>query len=206
MSEPIESTTNTTPAPEPEAPAEKTFTQSEVDKMIGRRLAAAMKGMPKDEELTAFRAWKESQQTEKERWDTLTKERDESKSALTAVQAELEELQAQLADRDYMDAVSRAISAANAGKGIKFSSKAAEKAFLADLKEHRLEMKDGTLPGFAEYHKAQMEADPDAFQSDVKPPVFSKPVGAGGAPAAESKGAMFAKQFNAQYAQTQKKE
>jgi len=91
MSEPIENTTNTTPTPEPETPAEKTFTQSEVDKMIGKRLAAAMKGMPKDEELTAFRAWKESQQTEKERWDALTRERDESKAALTAAQAELEQ-------------------------------------------------------------------------------------------------------------------
>lgn len=80
-----------TPAPAPEPTPEKTFTQAEVDKMIGRRLSAAMKGMPGEEELSAFRAWKESQQTEKERWDALTRERDESETALSAAQAELEQ-------------------------------------------------------------------------------------------------------------------
>jgi len=59
--------------------------------MFGRRLAAAMKGMPGKDELAEFRTWKESQQTEKERWDALTKERDESRAALTAAQAELEQ-------------------------------------------------------------------------------------------------------------------
>ncbi len=79
------------PAPAPEPAPEKTFTQAELDSIVGKRIAKAMKGMPGEEELTAFRAWKESQQTEKERWDTLTRERDESKTALTAAQAELEQ-------------------------------------------------------------------------------------------------------------------
>lgn len=82
--------TPTTP-PAPAQPTEKTFTQAELDSIVGRRLAKAMKGMPAEEELTAFRVWKESQQTEKERWDALTKERDESRTALTAAQAELEQ-------------------------------------------------------------------------------------------------------------------
>ena len=43
MSEPINNPTQA-PAPEP-APA-KTFTQEEVDAMIGKRLAKAMKGRP----------------------------------------------------------------------------------------------------------------------------------------------------------------
>lgn len=80
-----------TPAPAPEAPAEKTFTQAELDSIVGKRIAKAMKGMPGEEELTAFRAWKESRQTEKERWDTLAKERDESRATLTAAQTELEQ-------------------------------------------------------------------------------------------------------------------
>lgn len=80
------------PAPAPEPAPEKTFTQSEVDSIVGKRLAKAMKGIPSEEELSAFRAWKESQQTEKERWDALTKDRDESKAALTAAQTELEQL------------------------------------------------------------------------------------------------------------------
>lgn len=115
---------------------------------------------------------------------------------------ETEDYKAQLASRDYADAMNRAITA----KGVKFSSKAAEKAYLADLKEKHLELKDGELTGFDEWHKAQLEADPTAFQSDKPAPTFVKPVGQGGAPAAKSKGAMYAQQFNAQFAQTPNKE
>ena len=50
MSEP---NTNPNPAPAPEQPPVKTFTQEEVDAMIGKRLAKAMKGIPSEEELTA---------------------------------------------------------------------------------------------------------------------------------------------------------
>lgn len=51
MSEPI-----VTPAPanEPESAPAKTFTQEEVDAMIGKRLAKAMKGLPSEDELNAF--------------------------------------------------------------------------------------------------------------------------------------------------------
>lgn len=70
---------------------ERTFTQADVDTMIQKRLERERKKYPGEEELTAFRAWKESQQSEQERWDTLTRERDESRAALTAAQAELEQ-------------------------------------------------------------------------------------------------------------------
>lgn len=89
MSEPIN---NPNPAPNPESAPEKTFTQAEVDTLIGKRLAKAMRGMPSEDELSAYRAWKENQQTEKEKLDNLTRERDEGKTALTAAQAELEQL------------------------------------------------------------------------------------------------------------------
>lgn len=93
MPEPINNPTNTpTPAATPGPAPEQTFTQAEVDALIGERLAKAMKGMPSEEELSAYRAWKESQQTEKDRMDTLTRERNESKSALASAQAELEQL------------------------------------------------------------------------------------------------------------------
>lgn len=115
---------------------------------------------------------------------------------------ETDEYKAQLADRDYSDAITRVIH----DKGIKFSSKAAERAYIADLKEKHLELKDGVFSGFDEWHKAQTEADPSAFQSGKPAPTFAKPVGTGGAPKTEGLGAMYAKQFNAQYAQTAKKE
>lgn len=71
---------------------EKTFTQADVDALVQRRLERERKKYPSDDELSAFRSWKESQQTEQERWNNLTRERDESRSALSAAQAELEQL------------------------------------------------------------------------------------------------------------------
>lgn len=86
MSEPIN---NPTPAPAPEPTPEKTFTQAEVDAMIGKRLAKAMKGMPSEEELTAYRTWKDGQVGEKDRWDTLA-------GKLTAAEAERDRLKRDL--------------------------------------------------------------------------------------------------------------
>ena len=83
---------NPTPAPSPEPSPAKTFTQEEVDAMIGKRLAKAMKGMPSDNELTAYRTWKDSQQTEQERQAKREKEFADNKSALTAAQAEVQQL------------------------------------------------------------------------------------------------------------------
>lgn len=120
------------------------------------------------------------------------------KQQLDDLQTEIGNYKAQMAERDYSDAVACAI----ADKGIKFSSKAAEKAYLADLKTNRLTLKDGFLEGFDAYHEAQVKADPTAFQLGKPIPTFTKPVGAGGPPASESKGAMYAKQFNTQYAKT----
>lgn len=108
---------------------------------------------------------------------------------------ETEQYQKQIADRDYSDAVRRAI----AEKDVKFSSKAAEKAFIADLTANRLTVKEGVLDGFDEYLKAQQSSDPTAFQSEKPAPSIVRPVGPGGPPASENKGAMFAKQFNAMY-------
>ena len=75
-------------------------------------------------------------------------------------------LQGQLADRDYGDAISRAI----AGRGLKFSSKSAERAFTAALREQKLALKDGELTGLDDFIKAQKEADPEAFAPDKAPP------------------------------------
>lgn len=86
-------------------------------------------------------------------------------------------LKGQLADRDYSDAISKAI----AGKGLKFSSKAAERAFTDALMKDRLELKDGELTGLDDFIKAQKEADPDAFAPDNPPPRFGeRRVGGGG--------------------------
>ena len=112
---------------------------------------------------------------------------------VAAVQKKFDELQArydtdtqslrdQLTERDYADAISRAISEANGGKGIKFSSKGARTAFEAALRAQKLELKDGALTGFDEFVKAQREADPDAFAPDKPAARFASPVGVGGKP------------------------
>lgn len=110
-----------------------------------------------------------------------------SNGDISAVQKQLTDLQAkydkdtgdlrgQLADRDYSDAITRAIS----GKNLKFSSKSAERAFTAALKEKKLELKDGELTGLDDFIKAQKEADPDAFAPDKAPPRIVGPMGGGG--------------------------
>lgn len=91
MSEPINN-----PAPAPEHTPEKTFTQAEVDAMIGKRLAKAMKGMPSEEELSAYRAWQAGQAGEKERWDKLTGERDTLAGKLTSTESERDQLKREL--------------------------------------------------------------------------------------------------------------
>ena len=71
---------------------EKTFTQADVDKMIQTRLDRERRKYPSEEEITAYRTWKDSQQTEQERQAKQAKERADSKAALTASQAEVEQL------------------------------------------------------------------------------------------------------------------
>ncbi len=91
MNENTESTTTITPATEPEKPSEKTFTKAELEAIVGKRISKALKGMPSEEEITAFQEWKAGQQTEKDKWDAMVKERDESKTALSAAMAKVEQ-------------------------------------------------------------------------------------------------------------------
>lgn len=81
------------PAAGASAQQEATFTQADVDNIVNKRLERERKKYPSETELASFRAWKDSQQTEKERWDSLTKERDESLAALAAAQADLTQYQ-----------------------------------------------------------------------------------------------------------------
>ena len=73
-------------------PQEKTFTQADVDKLIQTRLERERKKYPSEEEITAYRTWKDSQQTEQERQAKQAKDLADSKAALTASQSEVEQL------------------------------------------------------------------------------------------------------------------
>lgn len=84
-------------------------------------------------------------------------------------------LNAQLAGRDYAAAISQAVT----GKGLKFSSKSAQRAFEAALREKKLELKDGELTGLDDFIKAQREADPEAFAPDKPAPRIVAGMGGG---------------------------
>ena len=72
---------------------------------------------------------------------------------------ETEAYKTQLAQRDYQTAIDKAI----ADSGVKFSSKSAEKAFRAGIRDSKLEMKDGALDGFDKYLEKAKSEDPSAF-------------------------------------------
>lgn len=71
---------------------EQTFTQKDVDRMISARLAREREKYPTDEEIAAYRSWKDSQQTEQERQAKREKELLDAKAALEGANASLEQV------------------------------------------------------------------------------------------------------------------
>ena len=86
--------------PTPVTGGEVTFTQAEVDALISkekaRAVAKATKGIPDEAELNAFRTWKENQQSEKDKWERLTGEREALSGKLTAAENERDQLKRDL--------------------------------------------------------------------------------------------------------------
>lgn len=106
------------------------------------------------------------------------------KKQLEALQAkydtETEKYKAQLAERDYSDALNRAI--AKVTTGVKWSSSAAGREFEASMKQQKLVVKDGEIQGVEDFFKTWKEANPDAFAPDKPVPRFVGPIGNGGPP------------------------
>lgn len=100
--------------------------------------------------------------------ETTKKQLEELQAKYTA---EAEAHKAEIAARDYSAAVDAAVG------GLKFSSKGAKAAFVADLKAKKLELKDGRLEGFDKYLEEAKRADPEAFAPDKAPPHFGRPAG-----------------------------
>lgn len=76
-----------------------------------------------------------------------------------------EELQKQLDDQTYSAAIQQA------GKELKFSSKAAEKVFYDGLMqdENRLKISEGKVVGFSDYVDSYKASDPGIFAAEEKP-------------------------------------
>lgn len=107
----------------------------------------------------------------------------QSSAKLSQVQQSLTELQSKYDSdmNDYKQKIENQaydFSIREAVSGVKFSCNAAKNEFIRTLSEKKLPMQDGKLLGFADYLKAQMEADPDAFkteQNNQDPPQFAPP-------------------------------
>lgn len=69
--------------------SEATFTQAEVDNIVAKRLARATRGMPSEDELKAYNAWKANQQSEADKLKDIEKERDAEKTARLAAEAKI---------------------------------------------------------------------------------------------------------------------
>ncbi len=124
---------------------------------------------------------------------------EELKKQLEAMQQkhkkETEEFQNQIAQRDYKDAMKYAIEKNN----IKFTSEMAKRAYLEELQKANLTIKDGSLDGFEEFHKKQIEADSNAFVLDNtqgQKPHFMPPMNSNGGGSTPSLGTAYAQKFN----------
>lgn len=91
-------------------------------------------------------------------FDAITKERDEWK--IKAEQAE-NETKAKLEERDCSDAINAAV------EEFKFTSNGAKKAFIADLKESGLKLKDGKLYGLNDFVEDYKKNDATAFVTEA---------------------------------------
>lgn len=88
------------------------------------------------------------------------KVKEEIKNYKEEIEQAKKEYKEQLEKRDYNDLVEKAVG------NLKFSSASAKKAFLAELTNDPLKVKNGTLIGFDDFVKGYKETDPEAFAAD----------------------------------------
>lgn len=110
--------------------------------------------------------------------------------------AESTEWKKQNKDREYADATTAEITAAN----LKFSSKFAEKAFRDELKAKELKLVEGRLEGFSDYLKEVQKSDPGTFAPEKPPASIVGKVGTGGTPPSEPENVRHAREMGAKRA------
>lgn len=87
----------------------------------------------------------------------------------TKYNTDTQKLRDKLADMEYSHTVETAVA------GLKFTSTAAKKAFVADLTAKKLTVQDGKLLGLDDFVNAYKQSDPSAFASENPVPQFVKP-------------------------------
>lgn len=110
--------------------------------------------------------------------------------------AESTEWKKQNKDREYADATTAEITAAN----LKFSSKFAEKAFRDELKAKELKLVEGRLEGFSDYLKEVQKSDPGTFAPEKPPASIVGKTGPGSAPPSEPENVRHAREMGAKRA------
>ena len=81
----------------------KTFTQEEVNGIVKERLAKAQKGIPSNEQLAKYNEWKESQQSQQEKYDNLVKNSSEKDHTISILEKENAVLKAGITDQDEVE-------------------------------------------------------------------------------------------------------
>ena len=100
----VETATTTTDQVENKsAEVVKTFTQEEVNGIVKDRLAKAQKGIPSKEELAKYNEWKESQQSQQEKYDNLVKNSSEKDHTISNLEKENAVLKAGITDQDEVE-------------------------------------------------------------------------------------------------------
>ena len=108
----------------------------------------------RDDDLAALKKQLEDAGTDKATIETLTKNLSDLQNTYNTDKTNW---QKQLDDTRYEYAVKEKV------EGLKFSSNSAKKAFMLELKEKPLQMRDGVLTGFDDFVNAYRESDADAF-------------------------------------------
>ena len=108
----------------------------------------------RDGDLADLQKKLEDASTDKTTIETLTKNLSDLQ---TTYNNDKTNWQKQLDDTKYEYAVKEKV------EGLKFSSNSAKKAFMAELKEKPLQMRDGVLTGFDDFVNAYKSNDADAF-------------------------------------------
>lgn len=85
----------------------------------------------------------------------------------TKYNTDTQALQDKLAKKDYEYKVKEKVS------NLKFTSESAKKSFIADLMAKDLKLENDVILGFDDFVKSYKETDPNAFESEQKPPQFS---------------------------------
>ena len=108
----------------------------------------------RDDDLATLKKQLEDAGTDKATIETLTKNLSDLQNTYDNDKTAWKK---QLDDTRYEYAVKEKV------EGLKFSSNSAKKAFMSELKEKPLQMRDGVLTGFDDFVNAYRESDADAF-------------------------------------------